>query len=64
MLKVSFATVLKACNFIKKILQHGYKGVFLRIFQKFKEQLFCKTTLLSGFKLCFIIRKKKFKEES
>ena len=49
------ATVMKACNFIKK--RDFSTGVFLWIFQNFWNTFFYRTTVVAAFELCFSVRK-------
>ena len=55
MYKVSLATVLKACNFIKKRLQHGCFPV--SITKVLGAIFFYRTTTVAALELCFNIRK-------
>ena len=50
----SVATVMKACNFVKRDFN---TSVFLWIFQNFSNSFFYRTTMVASFELCFSIRK-------
>ena len=53
MLKISLATALKACNFIKKRLQHGRFPVSIP--KRFRDNFFYRTTTVAAFELCLSI---------
>ena len=50
MQKISLTTVLKACNFIKKRLQHQCFPVTI---PKVSGTFFYRTTMVAAFELCF-----------